>query len=119
MANELDWHTMVAADKGLADNNFGSSSSRASESVPGNQQEKTDTQCWYYGKKGHKESECWKKRANLDNSGSKSGRSEQENRQQSHYAEGSEGPKTRKGSSFVMKHMMNSMKKTTSQSNEV
>ena len=27
-------------------------------------------ECWYCGKKGHRERECWKKRADTDKSGS-------------------------------------------------
>ena len=44
--------------KGGADNNFGPAISRGSLASVGNRQAKNDTECWYYGKKGHKESEC-------------------------------------------------------------
>ena len=79
-----------------------------------------DTECWYYGKKGHRESECWKKHADLDKFGSD--KTSRENRQSSHYVGGSEGSgtgKTGKGPTFVMKHKANSMKKTTSKLEEV
>ena len=59
------------------------------------------------------------KRADSDKSGSGSDRTEQGNRQRSHYAKGSEGAKNGSGPAFVMKHKVNSMKASTSKLNEV
>ena len=75
------------------------------------------TDCWYCGQKGHRESECWKKKADSDRSGS--GRTEQENQQQSHYVEGLEGAENRSGPTLVMKHKVNLMVVNTSKLNEV
>ena len=72
-------------------------------------QGKAIAECWYCGKKGHRESECWKKRADSERTGS--GHTDKGNRQRSHYAEGS--GKAGKGSAFVTTHEENSMKQTT------
>ena len=74
-------------------------------------------ECWYCGKKGHKDSECWKKRADSEKTGSGSGQTDKGNRQLSHYAEGSE--KVGKGATFMTRHEANSMKKTNPKSDEV
>ena len=74
-------------------------------------------ECWYCGKKGHKESECWKKRVDTDKSGSS--KAKHGNQQRSHYAEGFEGAKYGLGPAFVMKHKANSMLVNTSKHNEV
>ena len=94
---------------------FGNRGSRGDE----NQQEKAIAECGYYGKKGHKESECWKKRVDSERTGSGngSGHTDKGNQQRSHYAEGS--GKAGKGSSFVTRHEANSMKQTTPRSDEV
>ena len=74
---------------------------------------------WYYGKKGHRESKCWKKRADSDKTvtGTGSGHTDKGNLQRSHYAEGSE--KEKNGSTFVTKHKANSMKQSTPKLDEV
>ena len=84
-----------------------------------NRQGKAIADCWYCGKKGHRESECWKKRADLKSTGSGngSGHTDKGNRQRSHYAEDS--GRTEKASIFVTKHEANSMKQTTPKSDEV
>ena len=46
-------------------------------------------------------------------------KAEHENRQRSHYAEGSGGATNGSGPTFVMKHKANSMKESTSKPNEV
>ena len=56
-------------------------------------------------------------RAYLNKSGS--GRTVHENRQQSHYADGSEGAGNGLGLTFVMKDKANAMKASTSKLNEV
>ena len=61
-----------------ADSNSGPSGNRGSRGDE-NRQGKSATECWYYGKKGHRESECWKKRTDSDKSGS--GKADRENRQ--------------------------------------
>ena len=76
-----------------------------------NRQGKSAAECWYYGKNGHKESQCWKKRTNSGKTGSGSGQTKKGNRQRSHYAEGSE--KVGKGAAFMTRYEANSMKKTT------
>ena len=50
--------------------------SRGSQSDAGNRKAKADTECWYCGKKGHKESECWKKCTHSNKSGLDFGRTE-------------------------------------------
>ena len=67
-----------------------------------NRQSKVDTECWYCGKKGHRESECWKKQADSDKAGS-SGR-DAERPQKSHYTEGSERAGNGPGPTFLMQH---------------
>ena len=74
-------------------------------------------ECWYCGKKGHNENDCWKKRADSDKAGSS--RRDVERRQRSHYAEGSERAGNKSGPAFVMKHKANSMAVNTSKSSEV
>ena len=69
----------------------------------------------YCGKNGHKASECWKKRADSERTGS--GNVDKRNQQRSHYAEGS--GKAEKGSTFVMRHKVNYMKQTTPKLDEV
>ena len=56
--------------RGGADSNSGPSRSRGSRGDDENRQGKPATECWYCGKKGHKESECWKKCANSEKTGS-------------------------------------------------
>jgi hypothetical protein len=65
-----------------ADSNPGPSGSRGSHG-------ESALDCWYCGIRGHKESECRKKRAESGRtaSGSGAGRTDRRNRQQSHYAE--------------------------------
>ena len=96
------------------DNNSGPSRNRGSRGDE-NRQGKSIAECWYCGKKGHKESECWKKGADsertISGSGFGSGQTEKGNRERSHYAEGS--GKAGKGSAFVTRHEANSMKKIT------
>ena len=101
-----------------ADNNSRSSGNRESRGDE-NRQGKSTAECWYCGKKGHRESECWKKCADLDRIGSGSGfgHTDKGNRQRSHYAEGSGN--AGKGSSFVTRHEANSMKQTIPKSEEV
>jgi hypothetical protein len=73
----------------------------------------TAPDCWYCGKIGHRESECQKKRAELSGrtaSESASGRTDRRNRQQLHYAEGSEEAVV-VASAFVMSHGANSVKR--------
>ena len=91
------------------DSNSGPSGNRGSQGDK-NRQGKSIAECWYYGKQGHRESECWKKRANLERTGSSNGseHTDKGNRQRSHYAVGSE--KAGKGSAFVKRHEANSMK---------
>ena len=67
-----------------ADSNSGPSGNRGSRGDE-NRQGKSAAECWYCGKKGHKENECWKKRADSDKTGS--GHTDKGNRQRSHYAE--------------------------------
>jgi hypothetical protein len=57
-----------------ADSNPGPSGSRGSRGEPA-------VECWYCGKKGHRESECWKKRAESGKNASGSGRTDGRNRQ--------------------------------------
>ena len=92
---------------GGADNSSRPSGSRGSQDGIGNRQGKTGTDCWYSGRKDHRESECRKKKADADKFGS--GRTKQGNKQRSHYAEGSEGPGNGLVSAFVMNHKANSM----------
>ena len=73
------------------------------------------TDCWYCGKKGHKESEYWKKKADSDKAESSS--VDSEHQQRSHYAEGTGHAKT--GPTFVMKHKANQMEVGTWKPNEV
>ena len=80
--DEVGQHAMVAADeqerrhKGSVDNGSGPSTSRGSQGISRNRQAKADTECWYCGKKGHKESECWKKCTHSNKSGLDFGRTE-------------------------------------------
>ena len=110
-----------AADKSKTDSSSAPSESRGSQSSTGNRQAKVETECWYCGWKGHRESECWKKHIDSDKSGSGSGsgRTRQGNRQRSHYVEGSEGAENGSGPAFVMKHKANWMKSSTSKLNEL
>jgi hypothetical protein len=66
-----------------ADSNLGPFESRGSRG-------ESALDCWYCGKKGHRESECWKKHAESGKTASESGsgRTDRRNQQQSHYAEG-------------------------------
>ena len=98
-----------------ADNSSGPSTRRGSQGGVKNRQGKVATNYWYCSRRGYRESEFWKKKADLDKSGL--GRTEQGNRQWLHYAEGSRGAET--GPTFVMKHKANSMKMSTSKSNEL
>jgi hypothetical protein len=77
----------------------------------------TAPDCWYYGKKGHWESECWKKRAEPGRTVSGTGQTNRRNRQQLHYAEGSK--KAARASAFVMRHGANSVKRNVPSSDEV
>jgi hypothetical protein len=88
-----------------ADNNLGPSGSRGSRG-------ESALDCWYCGKKGHRESECWKKRAESGKtvSGSGSGWTDRRNRQQSHYAEGF--GEAGGASAFVTRHEVNSVKRS-------
>ena len=70
-----------------ADSSSRSSTSRGNQGGAVNQQDKAAIDCWYYGLKGDKESKCWKKKADSDESGSTS-RVEQGNQQRSHYVKG-------------------------------
>ena len=69
--------------------------------------------------KGHIESECWKKRADSERTGSRngSGHTDKGNWQHSQNAEGS--GRAGEGSVFVTRHEANSMKQTTPRSDEV
>ena len=78
---------------------------------------KSVVECWYCGKKGHKESECWKKCTDSEKTRSGSGQTDKGTRQRSHYVEGS--GKVEKGSTFVTRHEANSMKTTTPKSDKV
>ena len=71
---------------------------------------KSVVECWYCGKKGHKESECWKKKANSD-------KVDSETRQRWHYAKGSGCAVT--SPAFVMKHKANQIGVGTLKSKEV
>ena len=95
-----------------ADSNPGPSGSRGSRG-------ETAPDCWYCGKKGHRESEYWKKRAESGKTASRSGsgRTDRGNRQRSHYAERFRG--AGEASAFVTRHEANSMKKSTPKSDEV
>jgi hypothetical protein len=72
----------------------------------------TAPDCWYCGKKGHRESEYRKKRAESGRTASRSGsgRTDRRNRQQLHYAEGFEEAAV-VASAFVMSHGANSVKR--------
>ena len=50
--------------RGGVDNNGSSTSKRSWGGAKGKQKKATDY--WYSGRKGHKESECWKKKADFD-----------------------------------------------------
>ena len=89
---------------GGADNSSRPSGSRGAKAAP---------------ETSHRDNECWMKRADSDKSGSGSDRTEQGNRQRSHYAKGSEGAKNGSVPAFVMKHKANSMKANASKPNEV
>ena len=107
---------------GDADNNSGPSGSRGSRGGAENRPGKPAAECWYCGKKGHKDSGCSKKRADSEKigSGSRFGRTIQGNWKRSHYAEGSQGSeKVGKGPVSVIRREANSMKKTTPKSDEV
>ena len=99
---------MEAAEEIKEGGNSGPSGNRGSRSDE-YRQGKTIAECWYCGKKGHRESECWKKRTDSERTGSRngSGHTDKGNRQRSHYAED-----TGKGSVFVMRHEANPMKQT-------
>ena len=84
-----------------ADGSSEPSGFRESRGGTRNRQGKPLTECWYYGKQGHRERECWKNHADSDKSGSS--KVEHRNRQRSHYAEGSEGAGNGSGPTFVMK----------------
>ena len=49
-----------------ADSSSGPSGSKGSLVGAENRQGKPATDCWYYSRKGHKERECWKKKADSD-----------------------------------------------------
>ena len=49
------------------------------------QKGKPTAECWYCGKHGHKETVCWKERADSEKTGSEYCQTEQGNRQRSHY----------------------------------
>ena len=85
-----------------ADNSFKPFTSMGSQGGVRNRQSKANTECWYCGKKGHRESECWKKCVDLDKYGSNK------------FGEGNREERKREA-----KHKANSMKKTTSKSEEV
>ena len=55
-----------------ADSNSEPSGNRGSRGDQ-NRQGKSAAECWYCGKKGHRESECWKNRADSERTGSGSG----------------------------------------------
>ena len=61
--------------------------SRGSQGSVGTRQGKVVTHCWYYGRKGHTESECWRKQANLEKNSSIRGDVDRCNR--SYYPKGS------------------------------
>ena len=65
---------------------------------------KANTECWYCGKKGHNERECWKNCVDSNKSGSRFDKTEQVNRQRLHYVVGSEGSGNGLGLAFMMKH---------------
>ena len=56
-----------------ADNSFGPSGRRGSQGGTDNREGKPIAKCWYCGKKGYKESECWKKRVDSEKSASRLG----------------------------------------------
>jgi hypothetical protein len=95
-----------------ADNSSGPSISRGSHGSARSRQEKVASECWYCGKKGHRESECWKKKVDSDKAGSS--RRDAERRSKSHYVEGSERAGNGVGPAFAMKHKANSMAVNTS-----
>ena len=99
------------------DNSSGLSGSRGSQASARNLQGKPATDCWYCGHKGHRESECWKKKVDSYKSGSS--KTKHGNRQRSRYADGSEGTENGSGQVFVMKHKANLMAVNTSKPNEV
>ena len=67
MEEGLDRHTLVAIDKSRKEGTeVVPSTSRGSQSGAGYRQAKTEIEYWYCGTKGHRESECWKKRADSD-----------------------------------------------------
>ena len=74
-----------------------------------------EAECWYCGKKGHKESECWKKRADSNRAGSSRG--DADRRHRSHYA--GKGDRTEMGLALVMKHKANKMGVRTTKLEEV
>ena len=127
MEDEVGWLATVAADKskreGIEDVPAvvpEAYTSRESHSGAENRQTKAEAECWYCGKKGHKESKCWKKHAESEKTGSESGWTDKGNQQRSHYAKGSQGSeKVSNGPAFVMRHEVNSMKKTIPKSDEV
>ena len=89
--------------------------SRRSQGDAGNHQGKAATNCWYYGRKGYKESERWKKRADSERSGSSLGDADRHHK--SHFTEGLGRAKT--GPALVMKHKTNHMGVCTSKPEEV
>jgi hypothetical protein len=95
-----------------ADSNPGPSGNRGSRG-------ESTLDCWYCGKKGHWESECWKKRAESGRTASESGSgpTDRRNRQQSHYAEGS--GEAGGSLAFVTRHEANSVKRSAPRSDEV
>ena len=83
--------------KGGADSSSGTSTSKGSQGIARNGQAKTVLECWYCGKKDHRESECWKKRSDSHRPRSGSGRTEQGNYNARHMLKGRKDPKPKKG----------------------
>ena len=118
--DEASRHTMEAADVIMEE---GTEVMPTASSDPpetrGVEAMRTIAECWYCGKKGHRESECWKKRADSERTGSGNGfgHTGKGKRQRSHYVEGS--GKAGKGFAVVTRHEANSMKQTTPRSDEL
>jgi hypothetical protein len=93
-----------------ADSNPGPSRSRGSRGEPA-------LDCWYCGKRGHRENECWKKRAESGRTASGFGRIDGRNWQRSHYVEGS--GEAGGSSAFVTRHKEKSMEQITPRTDEV
>ena len=68
------------------------------------------TDCWYCGKKAHRESKYWTNNVDLD-------RAKPENQQRLHYV--GDSRHARKDPMFVMKDKANSMEASTSKQKEV